>query len=293
MVEDFEVEQLQKSVVFPRSGRKDGMSIAIIRALPQVATTLTSQESHHTVFVHLDSKVRRYDIRFSDGSKEDTVSTVGGITIIPTERRFNVTFKGEAIHLCEILLPDTSPHGERFELPLLLNAKDEFLFQATSRLSELALVADDASRVLVDHLSEAIRWHLIDGYGIGIRVADPVRTQPPLSERITALLVRYISERLSSRITLDELAAVAGLSTHNLLKRFRTTFDTTPGQYIINERVKEARKLLRQSPLRITEVAVATGFYSPSHFSTVFSKHVGITPTVYRRRHGPTLSCDE
>ncbi|MEL6256927.1 MAG: helix-turn-helix transcriptional regulator, partial [Bacteroidota bacterium] len=52
--------------------------------------------------------------------------------------------------------------------------------------------------------------------------------------------------------------------------------------YIIDYRIKEARKLLEDKDLSIKEIAYRTGFTSPSYFSTIFKSKMNVSPTNYR-----------
>ena len=54
--------------------------------------------------------------------------------------------------------------------------------------------------------------------------------------------------------------------------------------YLLQERVSNAKRLLEECNLSVTEVAVAVGFINAAHFSTVFRKQLGLSPSAYRRR---------
>jgi AraC family transcriptional regulator len=56
-----------------------------------------------------------------------------------------------------------------------------------------------------------------------------------------------------------------------------------PHRYLVRLRIERAKELLVAQRTPITEVALAVGFGSSAHFSTVFRKHVGVAPTVWRR----------
>ncbi|MEL6325211.1 MAG: helix-turn-helix transcriptional regulator, partial [Pseudomonadota bacterium] len=57
----------------------------------------------------------------------------------------------------------------------------------------------------------------------------------------------------------------------------------TPYQYVMRERLEEAKRLLRDTEWSLVDIAVATGFSSQSHFATTFKKSVKLTPLQYRR----------
>jgi AraC family transcriptional regulator len=58
-----------------------------------------------------------------------------------------------------------------------------------------------------------------------------------------------------------------------------------PYRYLINLRIQRAAQLLRESDLTVTQILHRAGFHSPSHFTTTFRRHMGLSPTAYRRRY--------
>jgi AraC family transcriptional regulator len=63
---------------------------------------------------------------------------------------------------------------------------------------------------------------------------------------------------------------------------FKSTFGVPPHRYVLQRRIERAQALLRATALPLTHIALECGFYSASHFSTVFKKNIGVTPTEYR-----------
>lgn len=92
----------------------------------------------------------------------------------------------------------------------------------------------------------------------------------------------YLREHYSETVTLDTLAGVAGLSKFHLTRSFARRFRISPHAYQNALRVNDAKKrLARREP--IAEVAAEAGFCDQSHFTRVFSSHVGATPREYAR----------
>ncbi len=94
----------------------------------------------------------------------------------------------------------------------------------------------------------------------------------------------YMRDRLDEEIGLDELASVANLSRFHFCTAFRMATGNTPLEWLTHERMARAKALLADPRLRITEVALAVGYATPSAFTAVFRKVVGQTPTEFRRR---------
>jgi len=93
-----------------------------------------------------------------------------------------------------------------------------------------------------------------------------------------------VEERLELDLSLEDLAAAAGLSRAHFARAFRTTTGQTPYAYLRDRRVARARSLLAASSQPIIEIAGLTGFRSQSHLGRVFKHATGLTPAEYRRR---------
>lgn len=96
----------------------------------------------------------------------------------------------------------------------------------------------------------------------------------------------YIMANLANRITLDDLAMVAGYSRYHFVRAFRISAGYPPYAYLIRQRIEHACALLAGGDLPIAEVAVQSGFSSHAQFSTRFREVMGISPVEYRRHRG-------
>jgi AraC-like DNA-binding protein len=96
-------------------------------------------------------------------------------------------------------------------------------------------------------------------------------------------VAEHLKANFRERLEVAELAEIAGLSVRQFERKFRKTFQTTPRSYLMRMRVIKACELLASSQLQITEVALESGFYDHSDFSRQFRKHMGQSPTAYRR----------
>jgi AraC-like DNA-binding protein len=92
----------------------------------------------------------------------------------------------------------------------------------------------------------------------------------------------HLRERWDQPVTLAELAAVAGLSRFELVRRFREQSGVTPHAYHINLRLEEARRRLTAGQAPAT-VAADCGFADQPHLSRVFKRAVGVSPGRYAR----------
>ena len=97
-----------------------------------------------------------------------------------------------------------------------------------------------------------------------------------------AAAVEYAKQRLHEPLTVSDLAAVAYMSEPTFYRYFRDEFGQTPIAFLTEQRVRRARRLLTTSHRTVSDVALAVGFSSPSHFIRVFQRHEGRTPKQYQ-----------
>ena len=102
-------------------------------------------------------------------------------------------------------------------------------------------------------------------------------------------LVEYIDAHLAERITLYQLARMAGLSTGHFSRAFKQTFGVPTHAYLIRRRVERAQSVMLSTQLPLSEVALACGLSDQSHFTRMFRRIVGETPNAWRRAHRDAL----
>lgn len=88
--------------------------------------------------------------------------------------------------------------------------------------------------------------------------------------------------RCHERLRVDELAAVAGMSTDRLERAMRQALAISPKQYVLRLRAERAARLLATSDRSIAQVAAECGYYDQSQLTRQFRSHVGMTPQRYR-----------
>ncbi|WP_250563695.1 GlxA family transcriptional regulator [Sphaerisporangium fuscum] len=98
-----------------------------------------------------------------------------------------------------------------------------------------------------------------------------------------APLLEWITERLGEPVTIESMAAHAGLSTRTLARRFADQLGTSPGQWLLAQRIATARDLLESSDLSLDAVARRVGLSSATNLRRRFLSTVGTTPGAYRR----------
>ena len=105
-------------------------------------------------------------------------------------------------------------------------------------------------------------------------------------EELTRLLV-HIDRCFHEAPTVEKLAEILGRSRSHVLKLFQRHLHMSAKAYIIARQMREARELLLSTTLAISEVGRAAGIPDPYHFSKLFRRTVGMSPSEYRRLQGP------
>lgn len=135
----------------------------------------------------------------------------------------------------------------------------------------------DAHSMLVDESSAVIAIAILcDEY------SRQTAENPKDSFFINSIVA--ISERYNEKLNISELASIAHMSRTAYMSKFKEALGITPRQYILKERIKAAKNLLRTTDRTVSKIAEEVGFFDTSHFTKAFIAEVGEGPTKYRER---------
>lgn len=95
-------------------------------------------------------------------------------------------------------------------------------------------------------------------------------------------VLAFINEHISRTVTLSELAREAGLSAAYFSQRFKSSTGTSPRQYLMQLRIRKAKKLLEESESPVIDIAMECGFQTQQHFARIFRRLTMRTPTEHR-----------
>ena len=111
------------------------------------------------------------------------------------------------------------------------------------------------------------------------------------SARKAQILLRkleaWLAENLAQSFSVDEMASRVALSGSHLRRVFRAEYGIGPAQYFQEMKMREARRLLRESALPIKAISSQLGFNDLAHFYRSFRKHTEMAPAEYRDRNFP------
>lgn len=96
--------------------------------------------------------------------------------------------------------------------------------------------------------------------------------------------VQFIKQHYPDPITLTTMAQALYISPYYLHRIFSRVLGMTPAEYVRQVRLETAQRLLKESNMRVTDVAGSVGFLNRAHFATAFRTRMGMSPTMYRHR---------
>jgi AraC family transcriptional regulator len=95
----------------------------------------------------------------------------------------------------------------------------------------------------------------------------------------------FLDAHFADNLTCSEIALSVGVHPVHLAREFRRHYKCTLGEYTRRLRVEFACRELSKPDASLVEIALTSGFSSQSHFSTIFKRFTGMSPSQYRLRH--------
>ncbi|MTH77106.1 helix-turn-helix transcriptional regulator [Paracoccus aestuariivivens] len=160
--------------------------------------------------------------------------------------------------------------------------EDQILRHLAQALVPALAQPDAFDPLFIEQLATAVGAHLLHNYRSQNGLADDnVSTLAPM-------LVRRAKEMLMSgedeKVSIAHIAEALNLSRHGFFRAFRDSTGVTPYQWLLNQRIDHARRLLATTDLTLVEVALTCGFSDQSHFTRVFGRIEGMSPGRWRDR---------
>ena len=163
-----------------------------------------------------------------------------------------------------------------------IKADDPAIHRAAMMIAQEAARGGVGSELLVDSLSTQLSVIILRRHA-NILFREPPATEC-LSFRREHLVRDYIHAHLHERLTLEDLAASAGLSKFHFARQFRASTGTTPHEFVMRQRLDRARLLLQRTNTPLPEIAATCGFADQSHMNRVVKKRLGATPGTIRNQ---------
>jgi AraC family transcriptional regulator, glycine betaine-responsive activator len=181
-----------------------------------------------------------------------------------------------------------SPFQERFPT---LSTTQELFFVDDRRFSccggtatiDLALyiIANDCGNDCAGYVADAFVHDR--AYPRNVPQRTHTRDWLALADSRLAKAVDLMRHHLEDPLTIDELATSVQLNQRSLQRLFRRHLNCSPTNYYLQLRMWQARQLVLETALSVTEVGIACGFVSSSHFSVCYRNFFGKSPTDERK----------
>ena len=179
-------------------------------------------------------------------------------------------------------------------------AMDKMYYEAVGAANEMCLVAIQSG--LLDMVAYDIRDEFIKEFDNAVSLPDIydlvhgmahsfamkmkyVLREKKVSPRLSRMMT-YIEDHLTAKIELADIAAHVGISRTYASAVFKEELGMTISEFIMNERMLEAKRMLRDTDLSVAAIADRLGFCSQSYFTKNFNGSEGMTPVEYRRQFG-------
>lgn len=245
------------------------------------------QSPDHVIAVHLAGDVNVQQSRA--GRTRSRMMRTGDVSITPAGPPTRWRQSGQSLvvlmrlaqaYVQTVAGDECAMDPARFEIQEVFGGRDACLEDLALRLlAGLELEGAD-SRLYADTLTCELTIHLLRRHTTPAVAPDWPRAR--LAPHKLRRAIQYIDDNLRETLTLDALANAVSLSPGHFAHAFRQATGVAPHRYVLERRVERAKELLRDSDLPILEIAHAIGCSSHSHFSVLFHRVTGMTPSHFR-----------
>jgi AraC family transcriptional regulator len=172
-----------------------------------------------------------------------------------------------------------------FEIERLWAAKDEQLRYIILTLHNELLANCPSGKLFGEYMGLSFATALLTNHSTGPARLNQYRGG--LSPYKLRQVTEYITENLSNNLSLAEMANLLQMGPCHFARAFKESTGLSPHQYVLRRRVERALQMLKETPSNLADIAYDLGFSSQGHFTTVFSKIVGVSPSSYRDQIHP------
>ncbi|WP_170330982.1 helix-turn-helix domain-containing protein [Ruegeria arenilitoris] len=279
-------EPLLNSDAMVRPSAAALMSVRYFQAEPNRMPEEVFEEHH--VLLNLQTKAHRVQ-NWRDGVLRDFTFCKDEVVVTPAGTRSGWRWHEKSDVIVITLDPAKVKQFAQTELGMLLAPQQ---FQDLPQFSDLdlcaagvilrdALETDDlSSAVMFEAMSRVFLVKLLQKYGK--RRAEDVELSSRFTSRHYQRVLTYVQKRLDQTITVDQLAAEAGMSPSHFARAFKETLGSTPMQYVLAYRIEQAMKMMEDAECPLGNIALACGFADQAHFTRSFKQVVGQTPRAFR-----------
>jgi AraC family transcriptional regulator len=220
-----------------------------------------------------------------DGRHHRVQNTSGSLTIAPKGLQSSVRAVRSQPDVQWILELDPSfaqetLNGRDFALTPQLNVRDPQAIRLVQLLLAEVESGCPTGSLFGEAIGNSLILYLACHYSSTVPGGEQIRGGLPGIRLNRAL--EYIEANLARDIHLNDLAEATGLSPFHFAKLFKRSTGASPHRYVLQRRLEQAKELLRQPAKSLSEISLETGFADQSHFTNVFRRFMGATPSRFR-----------
>ena len=169
-----------------------------------------------------------------------------------------------------------------------------FLTEATNALGQLCGDYENKSPLDFSHAKQGsvqlmqcylveFLFSLIRSDEASVKALRPSAATRQIAENSLAdSIIQYIHGAVHQMPSLPVLCSEFSISRTYLCRIFKEATGTSPVEYWIKQKIREAKKLLRENNQNITQISMTLGYASIHHFTRTFKKFTGMSPTDYK-----------
>ncbi len=219
-----------------------------------------------------------------------------GQGIIVNARQLHYGFSSEhkdcefyCVLLHPMLLCTSQQIDHDFVSPLLSDSSLPYIFLAGNTEWQRLILAD-IEAIYENRGKPAAPLYIQNAfYHIWILLTEnalKLRSERKQNRNLSVLkdMLSFIQKNYADKVTLDNIAASGNVSKSTCLVIFKKYLQDTPTNYLIGYRLKKSVKLLKNTDLSISEIALEVGFGGVSYFAETFRKNYGCSPSEYRAK---------
>ncbi|RFN57799.1 helix-turn-helix domain-containing protein [Marixanthomonas ophiurae] len=161
-------------------------------------------------------------------------------------------------------------------------SNDQLLIQAFMRLYDIqSQDHSDCKPLVEDLIIKEILYRLFNTQGIELLKNSFEKSIPDANIR---KVTSYIRHNIGQKLTIESLTNMAGMGQTTFFKLFKESTGATPIEYILQERIRQAKIMIQKGRLNLQEIAFKSGFNSYEYFCSSFKKLENIKPSEFKKQ---------
>lgn len=245
--------------------------------------------TRHMLLVHSTNVTVQAERWFDGRRQQEQFGGSNNIALVPATVEHRANWNRESPFSLLFLDRDRlvqiayeSARTERVELIPQYAMHDPLIEQIGKSLTAELETNLFGSQLFADSLTIVLSIHLLRHYS---DLLQPLREDSRgLSPRKLQQAIAYINERLREDLSIAAIADELEMSQYYFSRLFKRSVGISPYQYVMSQRIEQAKYLLRTTALAISAIAQQVGFANQNQLTIQFRKFAGTTPSNYRKQ---------